>query len=179
MELRPRVRDLRPKLRVLVVRMHAELVLADTAELRAAIASVLAGYRHVSPGVPRHTHRAALDAVHAGLANVTPRQQEILMLIAEGLHSAEIAERLGVTPAAIAFHRKALRKALGLDTEWALNRFAILIHLAREDARAEGNGTLQAPAPPPPAPSAPAPRSGTVRTPSAASPGSRGHPRAR
>ena len=159
LELLPYIRAVRPEMRVLVVTMHVDRVLADAAlaagatgfipkdadpaELRTAIASVLAGRRYVSPGVPKHTHRAALEAVHAGLANVTPRQQEILLLIAKGLSSEKIANKLGVSPGAIAFHRRCLRKALGLDTEWALNRFAILVQLACEEARAEEDGAFR------------------------------------
>jgi len=159
LDLLPLIRAARPEMRVLVVTMHVDRVIADAAlaagamgfvpkdaapkELRAAIASVLAGHRYVSPGIPRHTHRAALEAVHAGLANITPRRQEILLLIAQGMSTAEIAHQLGVTPAAISFHRACLRKALGLDSEWALNRYAILVQLACEEARAEADGGIQ------------------------------------
>jgi DNA-binding NarL/FixJ family response regulator len=157
LDLLPCICAMRPEMRVLVVTMHVDRVLADAAlaagamgfipkdsapeELRTAIASVLAGHRYVSPGVPRHTHRAALEAVHSGLANITPRQQEILLQIAQGKHSAQIAEQLGVTESTIVFHRNRLRKALGLDSEWALNRFAILVQLAHEEACAESDGS--------------------------------------
>ncbi len=162
LELLPDVLALQPALKVLVVTMHVDRVLADAslaagamgfvpkdcgpAELQEAIRLVLEGRRYVSPRVPRHTERAPLDSVHAGLANITPRQQEVVRLIGQGKRSAEIAERLGVTESAITFHRHAIRKALGLDDEWALTRFAILVQLAKGEEECEkASGHLRPP----------------------------------
>lgn len=79
--------------------------------------------------------------MHASLARLTPRQQRILKLVGEGKTSAEIGERLGVSEATITFHRHNIRKALGLSSEWALLRHALLVHLATsedEDPQTEG-----------------------------------------
>lgn len=153
LELLPDILALQPGLRVLVVTMHVDRVAADAAlaagamgfvpkqcdraELLGAIRAVLDGRRYVSPQVPKHTARAPLDSVHPALANLTPRQQAVVRLIGKGKRSAEIAEQLGITESAVTFHRHATRKALGLDDEWALTRFAILMQLAEGDAECE------------------------------------------
>ena len=95
-----------------------------------ALSEVLAGRRYVSPRVPKSSHRVGLDAMHASLARLTERQQAILRLLGEGLSSAEIGDKLGLSENTITFHRKRIRMILGLATEWELTREAILVHLA-------------------------------------------------
>ena len=142
----PDVRALQPDLKILVLTMHADRVLAEAAlaagalgfvpkdagleELEFALSQVLAGRRYVSPRVPRSSHRVALDALHASLARLTERQQTILRLLGQGLSSAEIGDKLGLSEATITFHRKRIRTILGLSSEWELTRQAILVHLA-------------------------------------------------
>lgn len=156
-DLLPDIRRAKPDLRILVLTMHADRILAEAVlaggalgfvpkdagmeEVEKGLGEVLAGRRYVSPRVPKHSGRVALDAMHASLAKLTPRQQRILKLVGEGKTSAEIGERLGVSEATITFHRHNIRKALGLSSEWALLRHALLVHLAAsadEDPPAEG-----------------------------------------
>ena len=146
LDILPDIRALQPALKVLVLTMHADRVLAEAAiaagalgfvpkdagmeELKLALTEVLAGRRYVSPRVPKSSHRMALDALHASLAKLTERQQTILRLLGQGLSSAEIGERLGLSENTITFHRKRIRAVLGLSSEWELTRQAILVHLA-------------------------------------------------
>ena len=151
LELMPDIKALRPDLKVLVVTMHLDRVLADavlhagahgfipkdsgTEELEAAIRTVLAGRRYVSPRVPKISYRVALGAEHEALARLTPRQQEILRLIGLGKTTAEIARTLGVGPSVVSFHRHNTRKALGIESEWGLVRYAILMQVSTAEAR--------------------------------------------
>ncbi|HVM43856.1 MAG TPA: response regulator transcription factor [Gemmatimonadales bacterium] len=146
LDILPDIRALQPALKVLVLTMHADRVLAEAAlaagalgfvpkdagmeELKLALTEVLAGRRYVSPRVPKSSHRMALDALHASLAKLTERQQTILRLLGQGLSSAEIGEKLGLSENTITFHRKRIRTVLGLTSEWELTRQAILVHLA-------------------------------------------------
>ena len=146
LDILPDIRALQPAVKVLVLTMHADRVLAEAAlaagalgfvpkdagmeELKLALTEVLAGRRYVSPRVPKSSHRMALDALHASLAKLTERQQTILRLLGQGLSSAEIGEKLGLSENTITFHRKRIRTVLGLTSEWELTRQAILVHLA-------------------------------------------------
>ncbi len=146
LELLPDIRKLQPDLRVLVLTMHVDRILAEAAlaagatgfvpkdsgmdELETALKEVLAGRRYLSPRVPKLTRRVGLDAMHASLSRLTPRQQEILTLVGQGKTSAEIGQRLGLSEPTITFHRQRIRKILGLSSEWELTHFAILVHLA-------------------------------------------------
>jgi DNA-binding NarL/FixJ family response regulator len=148
-DLLPDIRRVQPDLRVLVVTMHVDRILAEAAlaagatgfvpkdsgmeEVEVGLREVLAGRRYLSPRVPRHTLRVGLDAIHASLARLTPRQQTILRLVGEGRTSAEIGAKLGLSEATITFHRQRIRKALGLSSEWALLRHALLVYLAASD----------------------------------------------
>lgn len=153
LELLPEIRALQPELRVLVLTMHVDRILAEAAlaagatgfvpkdagmeELERALESVLAGRTFLSDRVPPISHRVGLDAVHASLARLTPRQQTILRLIGNGKTSAEIAAKLGLTESTITFHRQRIRRALGLASEWELVRHAILVEVASRDKRAK------------------------------------------
>jgi DNA-binding NarL/FixJ family response regulator len=139
------LKSLDPPVRVVVVTMHVDSVLvdaavrlgasafvpkdADFAELRTAIKEVLAGRRYLSPLLPRHKYEGSAED-RLGFSRLTPRQQEIVRLIGRGLSTEEIARKLGISVHTVNFHRKNLREQLGLDTDWAVLRFAILVELS-------------------------------------------------
>lgn len=134
-----------PKLRILVVTMHASPVYLELAmslgahgfvpknanvrEFRRAIRQVLRGNQYLSPRIlPRKERVPEPDPL--GFTRLTPRQQQVVRLIGEGLTTEEMAERIQLTHHAIHFHRKAIRKLLGLRTDWELKRYALLIRLS-------------------------------------------------
>ncbi len=135
-DLIPELRTLAPAMRILVVTMHLDALLADTAmrlgahgfvpkdsgieELRTAIAAVQGGETYVSSRV---------SAERPGLANLTPRQLVILRLIGEGTSTETIAKTLGVSIHPVHFHRRNIHHALGLETELDLVRYAVLANL--------------------------------------------------
>jgi DNA-binding CsgD family transcriptional regulator len=53
---------------------------------------------------------------------LTPRQDDVALLAAEGLTNREIAEELGTGEAAVAKHMKALRATFGVSTRTAMAR---------------------------------------------------------
>ncbi len=143
LEILPELRAVRPNLKVLMLTMYVDRVLADTAlslgangfvpkdcgvdELRTAIEEVLAGHTHISPRIPKHTDRSALNATHPSLAGLTPRQHEILRLLGEGKSTEGIANMLHLRTSTVSYHRTNIRRKLGIDTEWGLIRYAVLM----------------------------------------------------
>lgn len=59
------------------------------------------------------------------LALLTPRQREVLQLVARGLTSKEIAQHLGISYRTIEVHRMHLMQRLNVHDVTALVRFAI------------------------------------------------------
>ncbi len=79
---------------------------AGAEDIRAAIAAVARGEAALDPAVQHHVVAAAVGG--AGVAALpdalTPREAEVLALIAGGLSNAEIAERLVVSGATVKSH---------------------------------------------------------------------------
>jgi len=147
-DLLPELRAAYPDLRVVVVTMHADANLIDMAlklgasgfvpknagsrELESAIEEVLAGRRYVSPLLSRRGPTAGI-ADRLGFDQLTSQQQRIVRLIGKGMTSEEIAEVLGVTSWTIHFHRKNIRRKLGVQNDYEMIRYAMLVNLADED----------------------------------------------
>ena len=74
---------------------------APSAELAAAIATVCRGDAHFDPGVQRRLVEAVRPASPAAL---TPRETDVLRLIAAGRSNVEIAQRLYITQATVKSH---------------------------------------------------------------------------
>lgn len=149
MDLLPDIRDGFPLIKVLIVTMHVDRVLADAAilagahgfvpkdtgadELVVAINEILAGRRYLSPRLPRVSNRVSMGAQHLGFARLTPRQQEIVKLIGAGRTSPEIADALGLSEHTIGFHRSNIRRVLGIEDEWGLIRYAIMVAVSLDE----------------------------------------------
>ncbi len=149
LDLLPDLVRAHPELKILVVTMYVDRVLADASllagahgfvpkdsqvdELVVALHEVLAGRRYVSPNVPRQSNRVSMGARHLGLARLTPRQQDIVRMIGAGKTTAEIADTLGLSSHTVSFHRKNIRRVLGIDSDWGLVRYAILVSVGDEE----------------------------------------------
>jgi len=64
---------------------------------------------------------------------LTPRQREVLQLIAEGLSGKEIAARLNLSPKTVEAHRTELMERLGIHGVAGLVRYAIRVGLVRHE----------------------------------------------
>jgi DNA-binding NarL/FixJ family response regulator len=58
-------------------------------------------------------------------AGLTPREIEVLRLVAEGLTNAQIAERLFLSPRTVHSHLNSIYQKLGVSSRSAATRFAI------------------------------------------------------
>ena len=148
-DLLPELLKMNPKLKVLVLTMHVDPHLADMAnalgargfipknssleELREAIEVIRKGRRYLSPKIPDHGYRGSV-AGPMGFDQLTTHQQRIVRLMAKGLSSEEIGEELGVSVHTVAFHRKNIRRALGVKNDTEMHRYAILVGMAEERA---------------------------------------------
>lgn len=99
------------------------LVLKEMADsdLPAAVREASRGKRYVSP--------LLAAKLNGGKQNdsdtLTPREREVLRLIALGHTSVEIANKLGLSPRTIETHRARIHRKLNLDTRAQLVRYAM------------------------------------------------------
>lgn len=144
LELAERVRAELPATRVIVLSMFSSeeyvvralkagasaYLLKDsaTAELELALGAVARGEVYLSPGASRRLVERVVrptDAAAGPLDALTPRQREILKLIAEGVHTKEIAYRLNLSAKTVESHRAQIMDRLGIRDVPGLVRLAI------------------------------------------------------
>jgi len=105
-------------------------VLKDRAdsELVPAVRLAASGEEYVSPRVS-----AALDALQRteGLGELSPREIEIVRLIALGYTSREIATKLNLSRRTVETHRSRIHSKLGVTTRSELVRFALARHMVQ------------------------------------------------
>ena len=78
---------------------------AGAEEIHAAITAVARGQAALDPAVQGHVLAGLVEGAPGGLPDgLTPREAEVLRLIAEGLSNAQIADRLVVSPATVKSH---------------------------------------------------------------------------
>jgi DNA-binding NarL/FixJ family response regulator len=65
----------------------------------------------------------------AAYGTLTPREQEVMRLLAEGLSTKEVAEKLFISPKTVENHRANIMKKLDLHSSLELFRFAARIGL--------------------------------------------------
>ena len=82
----------------------------------------------VSPGVGASTHSEMVEADAAplpGLEQLTPRQIEVLRLVARGMTNAEIADTLFLSRRTVYAHLRSIFHKLEVGHRSAATRFAI------------------------------------------------------
>jgi DNA-binding NarL/FixJ family response regulator len=138
-----------PRIRVIVLTVHdsghyaVEALRAGAAgflpksaasvELHEAIRSVAAGKNYVSGEVARKTvlQQAKVTEQNQLLQKLTPRQREILTLIADGHTMKDIARSLSISVKTVESHRAQLMERLGIYEVASLVRFSIRMGLVK------------------------------------------------
>jgi len=137
-----------PRPRVIILSMHTgeEYVLrairagaagyllkdARPAELETAVRAVARGEIYLSPAISRYVVEdyVRLGSIDRGpLDRLTPRQREVLQLIAEGNTTKAIAAKLGLSTKTVETHRAQLMERLDTHDIAALVRLAIRLGL--------------------------------------------------
>jgi DNA-binding NarL/FixJ family response regulator len=109
---------------------------ADPAELELAVRAVMRGERFLSSAVSEHVVTASLQRIEreqSSLEQLTPRQREVLQLVAEGLTTKRIATKLGIAVKTAEAYRGDLMKALDIHDVATLTRYAIRTGLVSLD----------------------------------------------
>lgn len=133
----------KPDLKVLVLTMHEAreyvaramhegadaYLLKDSAaqDLVAAIEAVMAGRSYYSPAI-QHTMAELLregSKVPQGIQGLSEREREVLVLLARGLSSKEIATKLDISVRTVDTHRSNLMRKLGVKSVALLTQVAI------------------------------------------------------
>lgn len=100
-------------------------------ELRQAIQAVMRGQHYLTPLITKDVlativHPRAHEPVRRRpLGALTPRQREVLQLVAEGKSAKAIATLLNVSVKTVEFHKARLMNVLGLRSTAELTRYAV------------------------------------------------------
>ncbi|MBZ5497834.1 MAG: response regulator transcription factor [Acidobacteriia bacterium] len=139
-----RLRKLLPSAKLIFLTMHADsdyvaaafragamgylLKRAAASELKIAIREVMKGHHYVSPLVTRNALELLISSATPGgkpSDRLTPRQREVLQLVAEGRSRKEIASILNISIKTVEFHKSTLARELNLHTVADFTRYAI------------------------------------------------------
>lgn len=144
-EATERIMAASPRTRVVGLSMHADPVSVERmlkagaagyllknssfTEVQTAVRDVVAGLCHLSPAVAgalveRYVRNPG-QAVEASAPRLTAREREVLQLLAEGLSSKGIAERLNLSVRTVENHRRQIMERLGLRSVAALTKYAV------------------------------------------------------
>jgi DNA-binding NarL/FixJ family response regulator len=160
LEATARLRKEFPSIRVLILSMYSneEYVIqslragasgyllkdAATTELDLAIKAIARGETYLSPAISKvvvtdYVRRVGGDGAESNAdpspyERLTPRQREILQLIAEGYTTKEIAHMLNISAKTVETHRMQLMDQLDIHDVAGLVRYAIRKGLVTTDA---------------------------------------------
>ena len=157
LEVAARVTSDSPRTRLVILSMHSSpshvaqalragavgYLLKDSAaeELGLALRAVMSGETYLSPAIsrqvvdgflgrlarPEHNEPESIDA------QLTPRQREVLQLVAESRSSKEVAAMLSLSVKTVEAHRSQIMERLGIHDLAGLVRYAIRVGLVSSD----------------------------------------------
>ena len=140
------IRKINRKVKIIFLTMHADpsyavealdaggsayiLKSAAVAEILVAIREVLNGRVYVSPSINKEVLRVQMertgrrDEAQTGL---TPRQREVLRLLAEGKSLKEVAAALKISVKTVEFHKYRIMNQLGIRTNAEMTKYAVKV----------------------------------------------------
>jgi len=140
-----------PRLRIVAISAHRDVAHVSSAlrsgacgyvlktdpeeEISNAVREVVSGGQYLSPQL-RYTRfedylvMAAETAYDQRYDRLTPREREVLHLVAEGHTNSEIAHSLSVSRRTVEAHRRNLQRKLGLNNVAELIRYALELSLS-------------------------------------------------
>jgi DNA-binding NarL/FixJ family response regulator len=146
LELIKHLKPIAPELKVLVHSMHCEGFYAERClragamgylpkhepmeKLKQAVTRVLHGDIYLSPKITRQTlhsianhHGKHHDGNH--LHDLTDRELEIMILMAQGHSAHHTAEKLHISPRTVQVHRNNIRLKIGLENSLQLHAYSV------------------------------------------------------
>ena len=101
-----------------------------TSELMAAIHQVMEGRSYVTPLITEGLVGSLMHHDETAPGNeLTPRQREVLQLLAEGRTMKEVASLLSLTPRTVAFHKYRIMEQLKIKSSAELVQYAVKHHI--------------------------------------------------
>ena len=140
------IKDFNPDIKAIMLTMHKEVAYAVRAfdvgangyivkhaaadELVNAIREVVKGRTYITPHIAGELFLAVRngenhDQSDNPIARLTPRQREVLQLVAEGHTAQQIADALYISRRTVEYHKYKLMEALGVDSSSDLVAMAI------------------------------------------------------
>jgi DNA-binding NarL/FixJ family response regulator len=135
------LKKLCPSTKIIIVTMHAgadyvrsafeagasAYVLKGSAvdELEQAVRAVLRGHSYITPLITKEVVDVYLSTGSEKPRGLTPRQREVLQLLAEGRTAKEIANLLHITSRTVEFHKGQILEQLKLKTTADLIKYAL------------------------------------------------------
>lgn len=140
------IRKINRRVKIIFLTMHADpryavealdaggsayiLKSGAVAEILVAIREVLNGRVYVSPSINKEVLRVQMertgrrDEAQTGL---TPRQREVLRLLAEGKSLKEVAAALKISVKTVEFHKYRIMNQLGIRTNAEMTKYAVKV----------------------------------------------------
>jgi DNA-binding NarL/FixJ family response regulator len=147
-----KLKKLLPRTKLIFVTMHADPAYVNEAfkagasgyllkrsagsELRQAVQSVMDGQCYVTPLVAKGLVQSVITGGKPAVLqdkSLTPRQREVLQLVAEGMTVKEIASTLNLSPKTVEFHKSQIMTQLDLHTTAELTKYALVHGLLTSD----------------------------------------------
>jgi DNA-binding NarL/FixJ family response regulator len=144
LEAARKIKQLDPAAKIIFLTMHLDSDFAAAAfelgasgyllkhsaveELKTALHQALMGRVYITPRIAAEVLSAMSDArteTSPSTGPLTPRQREVLQLVAEGESNKQIATTLGVSIKTVEHHKHNIKKKLRLKTTAELTRYAI------------------------------------------------------
>jgi len=149
LEVARQVSERSPKVRIILISMHADeayvfqalrygadgYVLKNTTadELVKAVRQVYKGYKYLSEPFTHQAINAYAEKAQMSwqdpLGDLSTREREVFLLTAEGYTSAEIGERLSISPRTVETHRANVMSKLHLKNQADVGRLAASLNL--------------------------------------------------
>ena len=138
------VKEINPDIKVVFLTMHSDVTYAAKAfeagasgyvlkhsapsELITAIRAAVKGQTYVSPMIAGELMQGYKEGAYLQkeqMFKLTPRQKEVLQLLAEGHSAKEIADILCISPRTVEFHKYKMMEQLNVKTSAELVGYAI------------------------------------------------------
>lgn len=138
------VKEINPDIKVVFLTMHPDvayavrafevgasgyvLKLSASSELVTAIHEAIKGRTYVTPMIAGELIQSYKEGAYSqqeDIGKLTPRQKEVLQLLAQGLSAKEIADIVCISPRTVEFHKYKMMKELNIKTNAELVGYAI------------------------------------------------------
>lgn len=147
LEVMERIKRTRPEIKFIILTMHEEREYimraltagaegylfknVEKAELEKAVKTVYEGGKYFSAAITNILAAHMARPIPTQVAEITPREKEVLELVAEGQSTKQIADKLGISIRTVESHRINMLKKLEVSNSAELIRKSIQLNLIK------------------------------------------------